>query len=186
MLVLSRKAGERIRVGENITVVVTKIAGNRVTIGIDAPDSMRIIREELPASEAKLPESKHSESVLAAGAEEIEVAAPEASQAELKRAVETLLDAHFADEPAAFQPAAASPNATSSLARSAGPRAPLAKIVRQRNRPQPVNVASRISAGSERETHLSGAALPAATTPSVTEVELAGVNLFSFAISTTF
>lgn len=185
MLVLSRKAGERIRVGENITVVVTKIAGNRVTIGIDAPDSMRIIREELPASEAKTPESKHAEASLAEGAE-LEAVAPEASPVELARAVESMLEPHFADEPTTYQSAAASSRTPQSLSRSTGPRAPLAKIVRQRNRPQPVNVASRVSAGSERETHVSGAAMPGATTPTVTEVELAGVNLFSFAISTTF
>jgi len=47
MLVLSRKVGERLVIGGNITVVVSRVAGNRVTIGIEAPDDVRIVRGEL-------------------------------------------------------------------------------------------------------------------------------------------
>lgn len=47
MLVLTRKIGERIRIGDDITLVVTKMAGNRVTLGIEAPKEMRIVRGEL-------------------------------------------------------------------------------------------------------------------------------------------
>lgn len=47
MLVLSRKIGEKLVIGDNITVVVSKIAGNRVTIGIEAPGDVRIVRGEL-------------------------------------------------------------------------------------------------------------------------------------------
>ena len=47
MLVLSRKVGERLVIGENITVVVTKVAGNRVTLGIEAPNDVRVVRAEL-------------------------------------------------------------------------------------------------------------------------------------------
>jgi carbon storage regulator len=47
MLVLSRKAGERIMVGENIAVVINRISGNRVTIGIEAPSGVKIVRGEL-------------------------------------------------------------------------------------------------------------------------------------------
>ena len=53
MLVLSRKVGERLVIGDNITIVVSRVAGNRVTIGIEAPDHVRVIRGELrPALEA--------------------------------------------------------------------------------------------------------------------------------------
>lgn len=48
MLVLSRKVGERVNIGGNVVVVVTRVAGNRVTIGIEAPDDVRIVRGELP------------------------------------------------------------------------------------------------------------------------------------------
>ena len=47
MLVLTRKVGERIQIGNDITVVVTKTAGNRVTLGIEAPKNIRIVRGEL-------------------------------------------------------------------------------------------------------------------------------------------
>ncbi len=47
MLVLSRKIGEKLVIGDNITVVVSRVAGNRVTLGIEAPNDVRVIRGEL-------------------------------------------------------------------------------------------------------------------------------------------
>jgi carbon storage regulator len=47
MLVLSRKEGERIVIGENITLIVSKVSGNRVTIGIEAPRDVKVMRGEL-------------------------------------------------------------------------------------------------------------------------------------------
>jgi carbon storage regulator len=47
MLVLSRKIGEKLVIGDNITVVVSRVAGNRVMLGIEAPQDVRIIRGEL-------------------------------------------------------------------------------------------------------------------------------------------
>lgn len=47
MLVLTRKAGERIVIGENIVIEVLEIQGNRVRIGIQAPHGVTILREEL-------------------------------------------------------------------------------------------------------------------------------------------
>ncbi len=47
MLVLSRKAGERIRIGDNITIVVNRVVGSRVSVGIEAPSNVRIVRGEL-------------------------------------------------------------------------------------------------------------------------------------------
>ena len=41
MLVLSRKIGEKLIIGDNITVVVSRVAGNRVTLGIEAPHDVR-------------------------------------------------------------------------------------------------------------------------------------------------
>ena len=47
MLVLSRKEGERIRIGHDIELVVLKSKGNRVALGISAPKDVSIKRTEL-------------------------------------------------------------------------------------------------------------------------------------------
>jgi carbon storage regulator len=47
MLVLSRRVGESIIIGDNIEVKVLKIDGNAVKIGIIAPADVRIYREEV-------------------------------------------------------------------------------------------------------------------------------------------
>ena len=49
MLVLNRKAGETVHIGDRIVVKVAKICGNRVKIGIDAPHEVPIVRGELEA-----------------------------------------------------------------------------------------------------------------------------------------
>lgn len=47
MLVLSRKVGERIWIGDDISVTVVRITGGGVRIGIDAPSELPVVREEL-------------------------------------------------------------------------------------------------------------------------------------------
>jgi carbon storage regulator len=47
MLVLSRKVGEEIMIGDEIRLVVNRVSGNRVTIGIKAPSDVHIVRGEL-------------------------------------------------------------------------------------------------------------------------------------------
>jgi len=47
MLVLSRKSGERILIGDNVVINIVRIGPNTVKIGIDAPKSVSIVREEL-------------------------------------------------------------------------------------------------------------------------------------------
>jgi carbon storage regulator len=47
MLVLSRKQGEKIHIGDQIILEVRRIVGNRVTLGIEAPADVRIARGEL-------------------------------------------------------------------------------------------------------------------------------------------
>jgi carbon storage regulator len=62
MLVLSRKIGEKVVIGDGIVLVVKRILGQRVTFGIEAPQSVRIVRGELPrfdeAPTEKLPARK--------------------------------------------------------------------------------------------------------------------------------
>ncbi len=47
MLVLSRKPGEKILIGDSIVVTVVRIGPNTTRIGIEAPREMNIVREEL-------------------------------------------------------------------------------------------------------------------------------------------
>jgi carbon storage regulator len=47
MLVLTRKPGEKVVIGNGITVTVVAVTGNRVQVSIDAPDQVRILRAEL-------------------------------------------------------------------------------------------------------------------------------------------
>lgn len=56
MLVLSRKPGERIRIGDDVILTIVRIGPNSVRLGIDAPRSMSIVREELCIDFADLPE----------------------------------------------------------------------------------------------------------------------------------
>ena len=47
MLILTRRVGEAMKLGEDITVTVLGIRGNQVRIGIDAPKLVSIQREEI-------------------------------------------------------------------------------------------------------------------------------------------
>jgi carbon storage regulator len=47
VLVLSRKVGERILIGDRITVTVVKLGHGGVRLGIEAPPEMAVVREEL-------------------------------------------------------------------------------------------------------------------------------------------
>lgn len=49
MLVLSRKPGERIFIGDQVAVTIVRIGPNTVKLGIEAPREMNIVREELCA-----------------------------------------------------------------------------------------------------------------------------------------
>lgn len=47
MLVLSRKVGERILIGDNIAITVVRVAQGSVRIGVEAPDNLNVVREEV-------------------------------------------------------------------------------------------------------------------------------------------
>jgi len=47
MLVLSRMEGQRIIIGDNIVVTVIQVKGDKVRIGVEAPRTIEVNREEL-------------------------------------------------------------------------------------------------------------------------------------------
>lgn len=51
MLVLSRKPGEQVVLGNGVTLTVVEVRGERVRLAFDAPAQVRILRAELAASQ---------------------------------------------------------------------------------------------------------------------------------------
>ena len=47
MLILTRRVDERIFIGDDITLCVLDIEGNRVRLGLEAPKDVAILREEV-------------------------------------------------------------------------------------------------------------------------------------------
>lgn len=72
MLIVTRRPGERIMLGPDITVEVMEVAGNSVRIGIDAPRSLPVYREEL-WTQIK----QENEAAAGAGADELPKPKPE-------------------------------------------------------------------------------------------------------------
>lgn len=56
MLVLSRKVGERILIGENIAVTVVRVTGGGVRLGVEAPSDMAVVRQELKTRQTQEPQ----------------------------------------------------------------------------------------------------------------------------------
>lgn len=47
MLILSRRVGECITIGNDIVVKIVEISGNQIRLGIEAPREVRVLREEV-------------------------------------------------------------------------------------------------------------------------------------------
>ena len=47
MLILSRKTNQKIRVGDSIEITVIEVRGDQVKIGVEAPRSVKVFREEI-------------------------------------------------------------------------------------------------------------------------------------------
>ena len=47
MLILTRRIGEKLIIGENVTVTILGVKGRQIRIGIDAPRDVTVNREEI-------------------------------------------------------------------------------------------------------------------------------------------
>ncbi len=47
MLILSRKVGERVVIGQDISITILRVKGNQVRLGVDAPKNIAVQREEV-------------------------------------------------------------------------------------------------------------------------------------------
>jgi carbon storage regulator len=47
MLILTRKVGETVVIGDNVTVAIIDVKGNQIRIGINAPKDVTVHREEI-------------------------------------------------------------------------------------------------------------------------------------------
>ena len=73
MLVLSRRPGESVVLGEDITITILEVRGDVVRVGIDAPRSVKVHRAELleQLQEANQRAASPSEDVVASLAKEL-------------------------------------------------------------------------------------------------------------------
>lgn len=55
MLILTRRNGERIRIGDDVEIVVFVTRSNEVRVGIEAPPHIKVLREEVYDMQGKVP-----------------------------------------------------------------------------------------------------------------------------------
>jgi len=95
MLVLSRKVGQELIIGDNIRIVVSRVAGNRVSLGIAAPESVHVVRAELQEIRDEFAEKKPLAvrgDLKARVASRLECAVPEPEEAALSFQLESTFD----------------------------------------------------------------------------------------------
>lgn len=86
MLVLSRLVGEKIVVGENITIVVSRILPGRVVLGVQAPRNVVVMREELLTANSPQPRFPNQESEPSNAITDLQPLPAELQRAELSEA----------------------------------------------------------------------------------------------------
>jgi len=74
MLILTRREGESLRIGEDVTVTILRVKGSQVRIGVNAPKDVAVQREEISERmRAEVADAIGGGSVVAPGAAAAEV-----------------------------------------------------------------------------------------------------------------
>lgn len=60
MLILSRKVGQSLYIGDGIEITITELSGDKVKIGINAPKEVQILRKELRQTVEQNQQAAHS------------------------------------------------------------------------------------------------------------------------------
>ena len=47
MLILTRRVGDSLKIGDDVSITVLRVKGDQVRLGIDAPDTVSVMREEV-------------------------------------------------------------------------------------------------------------------------------------------
>lgn len=58
MLVLTRRSGETLKIGDDVSITILRIKGNQVRIGVNAPREVVVRRDELAAQDVLPPEAE--------------------------------------------------------------------------------------------------------------------------------
>ncbi|HEY8051764.1 MAG: carbon storage regulator CsrA [Steroidobacterales bacterium] len=62
MLILTRRVGETVMIGDDVTITVLGVKGNQVRVGINAPKSVAVHREEIYERIKREQQPEHEES----------------------------------------------------------------------------------------------------------------------------
>jgi carbon storage regulator len=62
VLILSRRAGEALMIGDDVTIVILGIKGSQVRVGIEAPKCINVYREEIWPSPRRNESSRATQS----------------------------------------------------------------------------------------------------------------------------
>jgi carbon storage regulator len=76
VLSLARRPGQKIRIGEDVILVIREIRGRQVKIGIEAPPHVRVLREEIYEELCAANRDASNENAIPAALEGLRKAAP--------------------------------------------------------------------------------------------------------------
>ena len=58
MLILGRRVGETLKIGEDVSITILSIKGNQVRLGVNAPKDVAVHREEIDTQSLKRPRER--------------------------------------------------------------------------------------------------------------------------------